>query len=322
MRMFKKNKIKGSGNLGRLKKNIKKNYDLYLFVLPAVIVLFIFNYIPIYGLQIAFKDFVPSQGIVGSQWVGLEHFSRFIKGYQFENLLRNTFLLAVEVIVFTFPIPIIFALFINQLKNGWKKSVIQTISYMPHFISTVVIAGMMLVFLSPRSGIVNILLSFFTDKKINFMGLANWFRPLYVISEIWQHTGWESIVFAAALAGIEPTYYEAAKIDGAGRLKRMIYIDLPMLVPTMIIIFILKVGYVTSAGGSAMSPVFEKVFLMQNDLNLSASEVIATYVYKIGLKSQQYSYSAAIGLFNTLISFALVAVMNFISKKMTGGGLW
>ncbi len=322
MRMFKKNKIKGSGNLGRLKKNIKKNYDLYLFVLPAVIVLFIFNYIPIYGLQIAFKDFVPSQGIVGSRWVGLEHFSRFIKGYQFENLLRNTFLLAVEVIVFTFPIPIIFALFINQLKNGWKKSVIQTISYMPHFISTVVIAGMMLVFLSPRSGIVNILLSFFTDKKINFMGLANWFRPLYVISEIWQHTGWESIVFAAALAGIEPTYYEAAKIDGAGRLKRMIYIDLPMLVPTMIIIFILKVGYVTSAGGSAMSPVFEKVFLMQNDLNLSASEVIATYVYKIGLKSQQYSYSAAIGLFNTLISFALVAVMNFISKKMTGGGLW
>ena len=322
MRMFKKNKIKGSGNLGRLKKNIKKNYDLYLFVLPAVIVLFIFNYIPIYGLQIAFKDFVPSQGIVGSGWVGLEHFSRFIKGYQFENLLRNTFLLAVEVIVFTFPIPIIFALFINQLKNGWKKSVIQTISYMPHFISTVVIAGMMLVFLSPRSGIVNILLSFFTDKKINFMGLANWFRPLYVISEIWQHTGWESIVFAAALAGIEPTYYEAAKIDGAGRLKRMIYIDLPMLVPTMIIIFILKVGYVTSAGGSAMSPVFEKVFLMQNDLNLSASEVIATYVYKIGLKSQQYSYSAAIGLFNTLISFALVAVMNFISKKMTGGGLW
>ena len=256
MRMFKKNKIKGSGNLGRLKKNIKKNYDLYLFVLPAVIVLFIFNYIPIYGLQIAFKDFVPSQGIVGSRWVGLEHFSRFIKGYQFENLLRNTFLLAVEVIVFTFPIPIIFALFINQLKNGWKKSVIQTISYMPHFISTVVIAGMMLVFLSPRSGIVNILLSFFTDKKINFMGLANWFRPLYVISEIWQHTGWESIVFAAALAGIEPTYYEAAKIDGAGRLKRMIYIDLPMLVPTMIIIFILKVGYVTSAGGSAMSPVF------------------------------------------------------------------
>ena len=322
MRMFKKNKIKGSGNLGRLKKNIKKNYDLYLFVLPAVIVLFIFNYIPIYGLQIAFKDFVPSQGIVGSQWVGLEHFSRFIKGYQFENLLRNTFLLAVEVIVFTFPIPIIFALFINQLKNGWKKSVIQTISYMPHFISTVVIAGMMLVFLSPRSGIVNILLSFFTDKKINFMGLANWFRPLYVISEIWQHTGWESIVFAAALAGIEPTYYEAAKIDGAGRLKRMIYIDLPMLVPTMIIIFILKVGYVTSAGGSAMSPVFEKVFLMQNDLNLSASEVIATYVYKIGLKSQQYSYSAAIGLFNTIVNLVMLLLVNKAADKLSGNSLW
>ena len=154
------------------------------------------------------------------------------------------------------------------------------------------------------------------------MGIASWFRPLYILSEIWQHTGWESIVFVAALSSVDPTYYEAAKMDGAGRLKRMMYIDLPMLVPTMIIIFILKVGYVTSAGGSAMSPVFEKVFLMQNDLNLSASEVIATYVYKIGLKSQQYSYSAAIGLFNTLISFTLVAVMNRISKKMTGAGLW
>ncbi len=311
---------------GNLKKriwtDIRKNYELYLFVLPALIVLIIFNYIPVYGLQIAFKDFVPSKGINGSEWVGIKHFLRFVSGYQFKNLMRNTFILALQVIFFTFPVPVIFALFVNQLKNGWKKNVIQTISYMPHFISTVVIAGMLLVFLSPRSGIINILINLLGGEKINFMGMAHWFRPLYIISEIWQHMGWESIVFVAALSGVDPTYYEAAKMDGAGRFKRMLYIDLPMLVPTMVIVFILKVGYVTSAGGSAMSPVFEKVFLMQNDLNLAASEVIATYVYKIGLKSQQYSYSAAIGLFNTLISFFLVAVMNKIGKKTTGAGLW
>lgn len=305
-----------------LKKNIRKNYELYLFVLPAFLVLILFNYVPIYGLQIAFKEFIPSKGILGSQWVGLKHFIRFVTGYQFGNLMKNTFVLALQVILFTFPIPVIFALFINQLKNGWRKNVIQTVSYMPHFISTVVIAGMLLVFLSPRSGIINTIIGWLGGEKVNFMGIASWFRPLYILSEIWQHTGWESIVFVAALSSVDPTYYEAAKMDGAGRLKRMMYIDLPMLVPTMIIIFILKVGYVTSAGGSAMSPVFEKVFLMQNDLNLSASEVIATYVYKIGLKSQQYSYSAAIGLFTTLISFTLVAVMNRISKKMTGAGLW
>ncbi len=311
------------GNLKiRIWTDIRKNYELYLFVLPALIVLIIFNYIPVYGLQIAFKDFVPSKGINGSEWVGIKHFLRFVSGYQFKNLMRNTFILALQVIFFTFPVPVIFALFVNQLKNGWKKNVIQTISYMPHFISTVVIAGMLLVFLSPRSGIINILISLLGGEKINFMGMAHWFRPLYIISEIWQHMGWESIVFVAALSGVDPTYYEAAKMDGAGRFKRMLYIDLPMLVPTMIIVFILKVGYVTSAGGSAMSPVFEKVFLMQNDLNLAASEVIATYVYKIGLKSQQYSYSAAIGLFNTLISFFLVAVMNKIGKKTTGAGLW
>ena len=311
---------------GNLKKriwtDIRKNYELYLFVLPALIVLIIFNYIPVYGLQIAFKDFVPSKGINGSEWVGIKHFLRFVSGYQFKNLMRNTFILALQVIFFTFPVPVIFALLVNQLKNGWKKNVIQTISYMPHFISTVVIAGMLLVFLSPRSGIINILISLLGGEKINFMGMAHRFRPLYIISEIWQHMGWESIVFVAALSGVDPTYYEAAKMDGAGRFKRMLYIDLPMLVPTMVIVFILKVGYVTSAGGSAMSPVFEKVFLMQNDLNLAASEVIATYVYKIGLKSQQYSYSAAIGLFNTLISFFLVAVMNKIGKKTTGAGLW
>lgn len=324
--MGEKNMIEQKRQKGNLKKriwtDIRKNYELYLFVLPALIVLIIFNYIPVYGLQIAFKDFVPSKGINGSEWVGIKHFLRFVSGYQFKNLMRNTFILALQVIFFTFPVPVIFALFVNQLKNGWKKNVIQTISYMPHFISTVVIAGMLLVFLSPRSGIINILINLLGGEKINFMGMAHWFRPLYIISEIWQHMGWESIVFVAALSGVDPTYYEAAKMDGAGRFKRMLYIDLPMLVPTMVIVFILKVGYVTSAGGSAMSPVFEKVFLMQNDLNLAASEVIATYVYKIGLKSQQYSYSAAIGLFNTLISFFLVAVMNKIGKKTTGAGLW
>lgn len=241
-------KKKRKWSFAMLKKNICKNYELYLFVLPALIVLILFNYVPMYGLQIAFKEFVPSKGILGSQWAGLKHFQRFTTGYQFGNLMKNTFILALQVILYTFPIPVIFALFINQLKNGWKKNVIQTISYMPHFISTVVIAGMLLVFLSPRSGIVNTIIGWLGGEKVNFMGIASWFRPLYILSEVWQHTGWESIVFVAALSSVDPTYYEAAKMDGAGRLKRMLYIDLPMLVPTMIIIFILKVGYVTSAG--------------------------------------------------------------------------
>ena len=208
-------KKKRKWSFAMLKKNICKNYELYLFVLPALIVLILFNYVPMYGLQIAFKEFVPSKGILGSQWVGLKHFQRFTTGYQFGNLMKNTFILALQVILYTFPIPVIFALFINQLKNGWKKNVIQTISYMPHFISTVVIAGMLLVFLSPRSGIVNTIIGWLGGEKVNFMGIASWFRPLYILSEVWQHTGWESIVFVAALSSVDPTYYEAAKMDGA-----------------------------------------------------------------------------------------------------------
>lgn len=306
----------------KLLVNIKEKYELYIFVLPALIELLIFYYVPIYGLQIAFKNFEPTKGIVGSNWVGLSHFNRFVNSYQFWILLRNTFLLAIETIVFTFPLPIILALLLNQLKDGRFKKGIQTIVYMPHFISTVVIVGMMLVFLSPRSGIVNNLIALLGGKKLQFMALENWFRPLYILSEIWQHTGWESIIFIAALTGVDVSLYEAAKIDGANRLKSIIYIDLPSLVPTMIIIFILKVGYITSAGGSALSPVFEKVHLMQNDLNIGVSEVISTYVYKIGLKSQQYSYSAAIGFFNTIISFTLVAILNKISKIIGVTGLW
>jgi putative aldouronate transport system permease protein len=301
---------------------MRTKYELYLFILPALITLVLFNYVPIYGVLIAFKDFVPFQGIMGSDWVGLKHFIRFTDSYQFWDLIRNTVSLSAFVILFTFPLPIIFAIFVNQLKDGSLKKSVQTIAYMPHFISTVVIVGMMLVFLSPRSGLVNIVIEMFGGEKQQFMGLEGWFLPLYVLSEIWQHIGWESIIFIAALASIDIHLYEAAKMDGASKWQAIRHIDLPLLVPTMIIIFILKVGYVTSAGGSAMSPIFEKVYLMQNDLNIGSSEVIATYVYKIGLKSQQYSYSAAIGLFNTVISFLIVIGLNRVAKKYGDSGLW
>jgi putative aldouronate transport system permease protein len=306
----------------RLLHNMRTRYELYLFVLPAVITLIVFNYVPIYGLLIAFKDFVPSHGIMGSDWVGLKHFIRFTESYQFWDLIRNTVLLSVYVILFTFPLPIIFAILVNQLNEGFLKKSVQTVAYMPHFISTVVIVGMLLVFLSPRSGLVNIVIEMFGGEKLQFMGLEGWFLPFYVLSEIWQHTGWESIIFFAALASIDTSLYEAAKMDGANKWQAIRHIDLPLLVPTILIIFILKVGYVTSAGGSALSPIFEKVYLMQNDLNIGVSEVISTYVYKIGLKSQQYSYSAAIGLFNTIISFLIVVSINKLAKKYGDSGLW
>ncbi|NLB18737.1 MAG: sugar ABC transporter permease [Syntrophomonadaceae bacterium] len=306
----------------RLFRNMKTKYELYLFVLPALITLILFHYAPIYGLQIAFKDFVPFQGILGSDWVGLKHFVRFVGSYQFWDLIKNTALLSLYIILFTFPLPVFLAILVNQLKDGLFKKSVQTIAYMPHFISSVVVVGMLLVFLSPRSGVINHLIEMFGGERFLFMGSEGWFRPLFVLSEIWQQTGWDSIIFIAALSTIDQHLYEAARVDGASRWKQILHIDLPMLVPTMLIIFILKVGYVTSAGSAGLGPIAEKALLMQNDLNIGASEVIATYVYKIGLKSQQYSYSAAIGLFNTFIAFAIVATLNKLAKKYGGSSLW
>jgi len=296
-------------------KHIKDYYQLYILVLPAVIIIFLFNYIPMYGVQIAFREFDPSKGFIGGEFVGLKYFIKFIKSFQFADLIKNTFFLSLYTIVAGFPVPIILALVINQIKNAKVKKVVQTVSYMPHFISVIVLVGMLSIFLSPSSGIIGHLYTALGLKPVNFMGVPKYFRSIYVLSDIWQHSGWNSIIYIAALSAVDPSLYEAAEVDGANRWQKLIMIDIPSLVPTIIILLILNSGNIMNVG-------FEKVYLMQNSMNLPVSEVISTYVYKIGIMSNQISYSSAIGLFNTLINFVFLVTVNFISKKTSDISLW
>ncbi len=295
---------------------MKKNWLLYVFLLPAIVYLGIFCYSPMYGLQIAFKNFVPSKGILGSDWVGLKWFITFFESPRFWTILKNTLFVSGYSIVFDFPIPIILALIINNVKNlKWKKFA-QTITYMPHFISVVVLVGMMSVFFSPRSGFINTLLAYLGGSgDTYFMGNANYFPHLYVWSGIWQSTGWGSVIYIAALAGVDPSQHEAAMIDGANKFKRILHIDLPAILPTMAIMLIMRCGSVMNIG-------YEKVYLMQNSLNITSSEVISTYVYKLGLMQQQFSYSSAIGLFNNIVNFILLIIVNKVVGKLSGSKLW
>lgn len=295
---------------------MRKNWILYLFLLPAVLYIALFNYGPMYGLQIAFKNYVPAKGILESEWVGLKWFVTFFKTPRFWSILKNTLYLSFYSMIVGFPLPIVLALILNNIKNmRWKKFA-QTITYMPHFISTVVLVGMMSVFFSPRSGFVNTLISYLGGPgDTYFMGIKEFFSHMYVWSGVWQSMGWNSIIYIAALAGVDMTLHEAAMIDGANKFQRILHVDLPAIMPTMAILLIMNCG-------SVMNVSYEKVFLMQNDLNVTVSEVISTYVYKMGLLQQQYSYSSAIGLFNNLISFALLVIVNKIVGKLSGSSLW
>jgi putative aldouronate transport system permease protein len=294
---------------------LKQNYDLYLLLLPTVIYFFIFHYIPIYGLQMAFRDFLPTKGFAGSPWIGLAHFKRFFNSYYFPLLVRNTIVLTFYQLAVSFPFPIVLALLLNQLPSRRYRRIIQTVTYAPHFISTVVIVGMLLIFLSPRNGIVNIAIKALGGTPIFFIAKPGWFRTIYVFSGVWQNAGWASIIYLAALAGINPELHEAAIVDGANKIQRIRHIDIPGIVPTMIILLILRVGRIMSIG-------FEKAYLMQNSLNSVTSEIIATYVYKVGLLGAQYSFSAAVGFFNSIINFLLLVIVNKISKKVSAISLW
>ncbi len=297
-------------------KQISKNYELYLFLLPAIILTFCFMYIPMYGVQIAFKNFSPARGIEGSPWVGLKHFTRFFNLAQCPRLFANTLKLSIYGLVAGFPLPILLALLLNQMSHMPKlKKSLQTISYMPHFISLVVLVSMLTIFLSPTSGIYGNLCRAMGKDPQNPMGDASLFRTIYILSDIWQHTGWNSIIYLAALSSVDPSLYEAATVDGAGKLKRVIHIDIPSILPTCVIMLILSVGNILNIG-------FDKAYLMQNPLNTAASEIIPTYVYKIGIQKGQYSMSAAVGLFNNVINFVLLISVNFISKKLTETSLW
>ena len=303
-------------NKALFRKSLKKNGILYLFLLPMIIYILIFNYMPLAGLQIAFKDFVATKGIWGSEWVGFKYFQQFFSSPMFWKLLKNTLVISLYSLVVGFPIPILLALMINSVKGTRFKKLTQTVTYMPHFISTVTLVGMMSVFLSPRSGFLNHLIAMLGGPDdLLYMGNAAVFPHLYVWSGIWQNMGWSSIIYLAALSGVDQELHEAAMVDGASKLKRIIHIDLPAIIPTMVILLIMNAGSIMSVG-------YEKVYLMQNDLNVTTAEVISTYVYKIGLKQQQYSYSAAIGLFNNLINFILLVVVNKLSKKLSGSSLW
>jgi putative aldouronate transport system permease protein len=296
-------------------QDLFQNYELLLFVLPAVLVVFIFNYLPMYGIQIAFKDFTPANGINGSPWVGLKHFARFFSLYNCFPIIYNTLALSLYSLALNFPTPIILALILNQIRKERFKRLIQTVTYMPHFISTVVIAGMLLVFLSPETGMYGQLCQLIGIKPQNILGDSSQFRSIYVLSDIWQHTGWNSIIYLAALSSIDLNLYEAAAIDGANKWKRMIHIDIPSIVPTAVILLILSAGNILNVG-------FDKVYLLQNSLNLSTSEVLTTYVYKIGIQSAQYSFSAAVNLFNTIVNFVVLVIVNKISSSFSETSLW
>lgn len=296
---------------GRLSKGILDYGQLYLLILPALIYLIIFNYLPMYGVQIAFKDYKAISGIAGSDWVGIKHFVTFFNTFYSQRLIVNTVLLNLYGLIFGFPIPIILAIMINNLRNAHFKKFTQTVVYVPHFISTVVLAGMLYIFLSPTNGIINRFITVMGGDPIFFLNEVDWFRPVFIISGIWQSAGWSSILFIAALAGVDPQLYEAATIDGANKLQKVIHIDIPHIIPTATMMLILNCG-------SLLSSSTQKALLFQTGGNIARSDIIGTYVYTMGLGSGQFSYTSAIGLLINVINFAMIIAANSISKKMKG----
>jgi multiple sugar transport system permease protein/putative aldouronate transport system permease protein len=298
-------------------KQIIRSWQLYLLIAIPLLYIIVFNYIPIYGAQIAFKNFRITEGIWGSPWVGFEHFKRFFNSYEFERLIGNTLALSIYSLLAGFPFPIILALLLNYVNNERFKKTVQMVTYAPNFISTVVLVGMIMQFLSPQIGIVNNILEALGMERIHFMAKPEYFRHIYVWSGVWQTTGFSSIIYIAALAAIDPQLHEAAIVDGATKVQRIWHIDLPGIMPTAIILLILNSGNILRVG-------FEKALLMQTPLNLRTAEVIDTYVYKIGLASPtvNYSYPAAIGLFQSVIGFILLVLVNNIAKRVSETSLW
>ncbi len=299
----------------RFIKAFRRDFHLYLLCVPALLFVFVFEYGPMYGVQIAFRNFSPGKGIWGSDWVGMTHFIRFFKSPQFWTILKNTLGISMYSLFAGFPFPIILAIMVNQLRGDKFKKTVQMVVYAPHFISVVVLCGMLTVFLNPSTGIVNNVLQSLGLEKVFFLAEPSMFKDIFVWSDIWQNTGWGMIIYLAALSSISPELYEAAKIDGASKLQLIRHIEIPGILPTIVILFIMRTGSFMNVG-------FQKAFLLQNTLNLEASEIISTYVYKIGLLQAQFSYSTAIGLFNTVVNIILLVTVNTISKKINDNSLW
>ncbi len=300
-----------------LLRDARVNWQLHLLLALPLIYLIVFKYLPMAGAQIAFRDFFTRSGIWGSPWVGLANFERFFESPQFWTVVRNTFGLSAYQIAASFPVPIILALALNNVEHRRFKKTVQLTTYAPHFISTVVMAGMIMRYLALHTGVVNNVLEGLGLERISFMSRPDLFQSVYVISGIWQNAGWGTIIYLAALAGVDPQLHEAAIVDGASKLQRTRHIDVPGILPVAIILLILETGRIMQVG-------FEKAFLLQTPLNLTASEVIQTYVYKIGLASPvpDYSFATAIGLFNSVVNLALILVVNQIARRVSGTSLW
>ncbi|MFD7160626.1 ABC transporter permease [Kribbella sp. NPDC059898] len=297
------------------RRSLSRHWTLYLLMVVPLIWFVVFKYIPMSNAVLAFKNYNVIKGIWGSPWVGWQNFDLFFQNPVFWSLVKNTFVLSVYTVAASFPLAIVLALALNEIRTGLFKRTVQLVTYAPYFISTVVVVSMTILVLSPRLGLVNEGLGFFGVPAVDFLGNPDYFRHIYVWSDVWQTTGYSAVIYLAALAGIDPALHEAARVDGASRLQRIRNVDLPGIMPTAVIILVLAVGNIMAIG-------FEKAFLLQNPLNLSESEIIATYVYKTGLLNADFSGATAVGLFNSVINLALLLIVNAVAKRVTGNGLW
>lgn len=310
--MVKKNEPAGK----RLRKYMQSNWQLWVMLLPAIVYIFVFCYLPMYGVQLAFREYSFTTGITGGKFVGLQYFRQYIESPMFFSTLKNTFVISATSILVGFPAPILLAMIINQIRGrGWKR-VVQTTVYIPYFISVVVMVSMLNIMFANQSGVVANLLKdlHVVSENTNILGSESTFVPLYVLSGVWQSMGWNSIIYIAALSSVDTQLYDACKIDGANRWQIVWHIDLPTILPTIMILLIMNMGNILNVG-------FDKVYLMQNSLNMGVSQVISTYVYTVGIKSSQFSFGAAVGLFNTVINFVFLLGTNYVSKRATGTGL-
>jgi putative aldouronate transport system permease protein len=296
-------------------KSLRKHWQLYLLIVPPVLFFIIFKYIPMLNAVLAFKDYNVMKGIWGSPWVGMKYFNLFFHNPVFKTLLINTLFVSLYLLAVGFPVPILLALALNEVKNRHFKRVLQMVTYAPYFISTVVMVSIIMLFLAPKLGLINKILGIFGIGSINFLGDPNMFRSIYVWSDVWQTAGYSAVIYLATLSGVDPSLYEAAKVDGASRIQKIWNVDIPGILPAAVIILILNVGNIMAIG-------FEKVYLLQNPLNTSTSEIISTYVYKIGLLNANYSFATAVGLFNSCINLILLVMVNTIAKRLSNNSLW
>lgn len=300
---------------GLIKKNLIRDRYLYLLLIPIIAFYILFEYKPMYGLQIAFKNYSIYKGITESPWIGLEHFKNFFNGPYFIRTLRNTFVINILGLLFQFPAPIILALLLNEIKNKHYKKLTQTMTYLPHFISSVIIVGIVINLLSPSTGLINIIIEKLGGKRLYFMVLPEWFRLIYISLGIWVNVGFNSIIYIAALASVPVELYESAIIDGANRWKQVWYVTIPSILPIVMIMLVLRLG-------SLLSSDYQTILLLQTDANLPTSDVIMTYVYRAGIQLARYDYAAAVGIFNSIVALVLVTLSNILSKKTTNYGIW